>query len=178
MSTSFTRFLERIKWIDQSELRFNLSKEEFLTRLHPHLDAYTGQPGIFEAFKNDGNVYVGKVNGDEVIMRRRRRMFDWTMGQVIVESKIKESYGQVKVLSTIKFPGWIPIIILALFGLIYGLFLILALFGMFSEENPWLVLLIIFHGVVMFSVFYFIFRKAISSGKNHFERDLKKFVKA
>lgn len=176
MSASFTRFLEKIKWIDRSELRFNLSKEEFLARLHPHLDTYTGQPGIFEAFNTSGNDYVGKITGDEIIMRRRRRMFDWTMGQVIVESHLKEAYGQVRVDSKIKFPGWIPGIIVAFFSLIYGMFLILAFVGVFEEDVPFMWAFILGHGLVLGSVFYLLFRKAISSGKYHFEKDLKKFV--
>lgn len=177
MANSYQNLLYKLKWIDNSALTFSIDRDGFESRLQSHLDPYRPQ-GMFEVFSSSPNDYVGKIKGDELLMRRKRKMFDWTMGSVTVNGQIKESGGQVHVSSKIEYPSWVPALTLSLFSLIYGLAFILVFTGVFSEEVPMMWLYLILHFIILFSIFYFILRKGISSAKHHFERDMKRFVGA
>jgi hypothetical protein len=175
MSSSFVDFLKKIKWIDHSELSFNMDQREFVDRLKEHLGPYRPQ-GMFEAFSG-GPDYVGKIEGNEITMRRKRKIFDWTMGAVIIDAKLKEKNGSVQVDALIQFPRWMPVMIISFFGLMYGLAFILLITGVFATDVPLLGLFIIIHFVVLFSIFYFLFRIAIQSAKHHYERDMTNYFK-
>ncbi len=176
MSGSFKKNLKKIKWIDSSELHFPLTKEEFIQRLESNLDPYRPQ-GMFEAFSSSPNDYVGKIKGDMVLMRRKRKIFDWTGGAVLVDGRLRESVGGVVFSSEIKFPDWIPRIVIIFLSLIYGFFFLLFFSGTLTPEESWMGLFLLLHAVIILSVFYLLFRKAISSGKYHFEKDIKEFMK-
>ncbi len=175
MNTSYQNFLKKLKWTDTLSLTFDLDSQEFKDRLRSHLDPY-GPQGMFEVFSSSPNDYVGKIKGDELLMRRKRKMFDWTMGSVLVRGKITENRDQVNLNASIEFPSWVPGMVLGFFGLIYGMAFVLLLTGVIPNEVPWLGPFMVLHFVVLFSVFYFILRKGISSAKWHFERDIRHFL--
>jgi len=177
MSNSFVNFLKKIKWIGHSELSFNMNQQEFVDRLQEHLGPYRPQ-GMFEAFSGGPNDYVGKIEGDEITMRRKRKIFDWTMGAVIIDAKLKEKNGAVQVDALIQFPKWMPVMVFSFFVLMYGLAFILVITGVFADDVPLMGLFIIIHFVVLFSIFYFLFRIAIKSAKHHYERDMANYLKA
>jgi hypothetical protein len=175
MSNSYQNFLKKLKWIDTSTLSFTMSRQEFEERLQKHLDPYRAQ-GMFEAFSSSPNDYVGKIEGDELLMRRKRKIFDWSMGSVLVNSQIKEEDGKVHLEARIEFPSWVPGMVLGFFVVIYGFALIAVLAGAFADEVPMMGLFIVLHFIFLFSIFYFIMRMGISSTKAHFERDMRNYL--
>lgn len=175
MSTSYQNFLKRLKWTDTSHLTFDMGQQEFKDRLQSHLDPY-GPQDMFEAFSSSPNDYVGKIMGNELLMRRKRKIFDWTMGAVLVRGDLREKQGKVELDAVIEFPTWMPAMVLGFFILIYGMALVLVLAGVFEEVGLWMLPFFILHFIVLFSVFYFILRKGISSAKWHFERDIRYFL--
>lgn len=178
MSSSFRKLLKKIGWIASSELSFPLKEEAFLKRLSSSIDAYRSQ-GPFEVFTASQNDYFGKIKDRHFLMRRRRRMFDWTMGSVLVEGEIVSVDDGVDITAQVKFPGWIPVLVISLFVGGYGLafVLLLILIVQDPEVEFWMMGLALFHAFLFGGLFYVLFRKAISSGKEHFEKDLKAMMK-
>ncbi len=178
MKRSFRQFIEKLGWIASSKLSFPITEEKFLVQLSENLDPYRSQ-GPFEAFSSSRNDYFGKINGRRFLMRRRRRVFDWTMGSVLVEGEVIPRDDRVDITAEVKFSDWIPSSVISLFVLLYSLALVVVLILIIQdpEVQAWMLGLVFVHALFFGGLFYVLFRQAISAGKMHFENDLRAMIK-
>ena len=166
--------LGRLKLIDHITTELPIEKRDFVSKLKSSVDQ--GNTGLlfsaFEAFSSSKNEYKGMVTHDSFKIRRRRRLFDMSIGLAVAEGSFRQKDNLLVIDSTIKgFHGiFIPIIIFV--ALFYIAFILVSIFSEAPGNIEWIFIIFVpFHAAIMLGIPYFIMRRGVSRMKYELERD-------
>lgn len=170
--------LESIGFIKQFVIELpNNNKEEFAARMQQHVDI--GEIGMFsgtfESFSSSNNEYKGEANTEGFRIRRRRRMFDMNNFKPIATGRYRQNGDILTVAIVVNgFPKYMYFIV-ALVALFYVVFISFWMKGFSSAPSGVSFIgipFILFHGLFMLGVPYFMLRRAVSKMQYDLEREL------
>ena len=171
MKERIENFLRIIKLFDNLTMNFNVSKSVFIKKLKANVD-YDDGIAMFEEFSSSKNDYKGTVTENSFALRKRRRFMEFNFGLAKINGKLYSKEDNTKVEMTIGLRPFIPLFILAMIIIMYAI----GLSSMFTYENSnqgvFGPVFLLFHGLFMLTIFYFVFKKEIISSKKRIERDL------
>lgn len=170
MQTSWERWLHRIGWIETFDQTWNLPPAEVAERLRQRADA-GHDLGLFEVFASGLKPYTGEVHVHGFVLRRRRKLFDWNTGLARITGTLHPQGAGTRMTTTIAFPSFLPVIIVGVFVVFYGLVTAMLSLGVFGSEARLILPFVLLQGVVLALIFYLVFRQEIRVSRRYFERD-------
>lgn len=168
----FERFFKRIGLIDEFDLSFKIEQREFVRILGENIER--SGLGLFsdmaDGFSSSPHTYKGELTENGFRIKRRRRRFERNMNAAIATGKYSGLRGSLNIhlrISSVEGPGKF-----AFFFLLFTYVLFLVVFLANASQVPLFAFgFIILHGIIMFGVFYFVFRSSVRRMKRELEKE-------
>jgi hypothetical protein len=167
--------LRKLKLIDYLQTELEIQKTDFVNRLRNQVDDGSTSSFFeaFEAFSSSKNEYKGEVSFSGFKIKRRRRFFDMNMNMAVASGTFTQKDNRLIIHTEINsFKGaMIPFYLFLIF--IYAFFIIGFIVADEVKGNaPFFVFpFILVHGLLMFSIPYFIMRRSTKRLKYELERE-------
>ena len=166
--------LKRLRLVDHLTTEIPIEKKDFVDRLTRNVDQ--GDIGTFlsafEVFSSSKNEYKGTVTFDSFKIRRRRRLFDVSMGLAVAEGSFRQKENILVVEATITGFRRIFIPFLFFIAFFYVAFTISFIVSNAPGNMGWFVIPFIFiHAAMMLGIPYYMMRRGVSRMKYELERD-------
>lgn len=175
MQTTFEKWLARIGWIETFAVEFDLPPGEVAQRLQQRADV--GHDfGLFEVFATRQKPYTGYIDANSFTLRRRRKLFDWNTGLARIKGTMQSQNQGTIVTTNIAFPTFLPISLVVIFVVFYGICIALIAMGVFGEDATFILPFVLLQGVILALIFYFILHWEIKWNKKYFEQDLRRII--
>lgn len=165
--------LKKFKLIDDFKFEIEILKSEFVHKLSGNVkeDNLGYFSDLFDVFSSDRRTYKGEVDAQGFKIKRRRKFFD-TQNQTALATGSYRQYGDQLIIEGEVVGNQSINSFVIFFSIFYGLILFLFLGFRNSVDIPFPVLLLILaHGVFMFSIFFFIFRRNTRKMKEDLEKE-------
>jgi hypothetical protein len=166
-------FLKKIKLIDDSIVNLEINREEFVERLSMIVDkgSVSMYSNPFEIFSSSKNEFIGQVNSNRFLLKRRRRIFDMNQNVAIAKGVLTELNGKLIIETEINgFKSFFIVFYIALL-IFYSVFAI-TLINSDNSDTIFSILFLLIHGALMFSIPYFLMRRSVKKMKYELEREL------
>lgn len=170
--------LKQLGLVKECELKFEVSREAFVTLLKQHLDRDRFNP--FEVFSSSKHRYKGSLKENEFTIKRTRRLFDSKTSWIRARGSFNETDGNLII--NLMVTGWnhYMTVAYAFIGL-YGFFVgsaLLYLFNSYPLAN-WLLflLLALTHLALMLVAPILFLRQAVNSLELLLSKDLANLVR-
>lgn len=164
-------FFRKIKIIQPFSIILDITKQKFVSELSKVTEnSDLGMFSIvFEAFDSDNKEFIGKVSQTGFKIRRKIKMFDTKNTVAIAEGTFKESDNKLLIEGTINgFNNFFYFI----YGIIIISFVLFIITFSFNQENSTFILnYILFQGLIMFIIPYFVIRRSVNRLKYELERE-------
>jgi hypothetical protein len=166
-------FLKRIKLIDYLTVNLGISRKEFVERLSSVVDEgkINRFSNPFEIFSSSKNEFIGQVNSEGFILKRRRRFFDTNQTIIIAKGTLSEQNGQLTIETEINGFKSSLVFIYVILVIFYSGFMIMFL-NTDNKDKSLSILFLLIHGVFMFSLPYFLLKRSVKKMKHELEREL------
>lgn len=164
-------FLKKIKLIDTFSISLDVSKQKFVSELsrvteYSELGVFSN---IFEAFDSSNKEFKGKVSSSGFKIRRKFKMFDNKNTAAIAEGIFKEKDDKLIIEATINGFNNFFYFFYGFLILFYTIFIIGFTFG--EGDQTFFFPFILFHGLAMFFIPYFVIRRSVNRLKYELERE-------
>jgi hypothetical protein len=165
-------FLRQLKLTDQLTTELEISRSEFVARLSAVTDK--GDTGIFsdafDVFSSSKNEFKGRVHYAGFEIKRRKRMFEPNLNMAVATGTIHERDGQVRVETEVN--GFHDFFIFFYVGLtVFYIIFILSIWNSDAGIGFYPFLFVVFHGLLMFTLPYFMIRRSVKRLKYELERE-------
>ncbi|MEZ5038780.1 MAG: hypothetical protein R2828_02780 [Saprospiraceae bacterium] len=164
MENNYPQIISKLHLEDSFLMDSKLPKDLFLERLNASVDVGQGHQ-MFEAFQSKLNDYIGEVNANGFRLRRRQKMFESNMRMAIIEGIFKEKREGLSIQVKVFLHPLRMKLIFGLFIFAYVIFFLAFLFIDMGPEKNFVLWFIPAHGLLLFGIFYFVFRRMVKVSK-------------